>query len=162
MGSRRSNPSVKPGQKNPIDSNTIRSSSLRDYTPRSVARCSRARRVSDISLQNPADFMTASEVFPGIALCFKFFDSSAHIHQLSAPNCMKFAIGRAVYSAAWVLNFIGHKFCPTGVYNTNSCAMGAIARADQLLDSTLLRHVSIYSPMLLRPRTLAAGFIAPC
>jgi len=33
MGSRRSNPSVKPGQKNPIDSNTIRSSSLRDYTP---------------------------------------------------------------------------------------------------------------------------------
>src|SRR5215472_12013629 len=34
MGSRRSNPSVKPGQKNPIDSNTIRSSSLRDYTPR--------------------------------------------------------------------------------------------------------------------------------
>jgi ATP-dependent DNA ligase len=40
--------------------------------------------------------------------------------------------------------------------------MGAIARADQLLDSTLLRHVSIYSPMLLRPRTLAAGFIAPC
>jgi hypothetical protein len=32
MGSRRSNPSVKPGQKNPIDSNTIRSSSLRDYT----------------------------------------------------------------------------------------------------------------------------------
>src|SRR5215831_21152344 len=36
MGSRRSNPSVKPGQKNPIDSNTIRSSSLRDYTPRVV------------------------------------------------------------------------------------------------------------------------------
>src|SRR5262245_18618526 len=34
MGSRRSNPSVKPGQKNPIDSNTIRSSSLRDYTTR--------------------------------------------------------------------------------------------------------------------------------
>src|SRR5215831_1144954 len=34
MGSRRSNPSVKPGQKNPIDSNTIRSSSLRDYTAR--------------------------------------------------------------------------------------------------------------------------------
>src|SRR5262249_43636236 len=34
MGSRRSNPSVKPGQKNPIDSNTIRSSSLRDYTHR--------------------------------------------------------------------------------------------------------------------------------
>src|SRR5262245_45347760 len=34
MDSRRSNPSVKPGQKNPIDSNTIRSSSLRDYTPR--------------------------------------------------------------------------------------------------------------------------------
>src|SRR5215831_6415069 len=34
MGSRRSNPSVKPGQENPIDSNTIRSSSLRDYTPR--------------------------------------------------------------------------------------------------------------------------------
>jgi len=33
MGSRRSNPSVKPGQMNPIDSNTIRSSSLRDYTP---------------------------------------------------------------------------------------------------------------------------------
>ena|SRR5215467_3201787 len=33
MGSRRSNPFVKPGQKNPIDSNTIRSSSLRDYTP---------------------------------------------------------------------------------------------------------------------------------
>src|SRR5262249_50078266 len=33
MGSRRSNPSVKPGQENPIDSNTIRSSSLRDYTP---------------------------------------------------------------------------------------------------------------------------------
>src|SRR5262245_53713344 len=32
MGSRRSNPSVKPGQKNPIDSNTIRSSSLRDCT----------------------------------------------------------------------------------------------------------------------------------
>src|SRR5262245_27547137 len=32
MGSRRSNPSVKPGQENPIDSNTIRSSSLRDYT----------------------------------------------------------------------------------------------------------------------------------
>src|SRR5215831_720101 len=34
MGSRRSNRSVKPGQKNPIDSNTIRSSSLRDYTTR--------------------------------------------------------------------------------------------------------------------------------
>jgi len=33
MGSRRSNPSVKLVQKNPIDSNTIRSSSLRDYTP---------------------------------------------------------------------------------------------------------------------------------
>src|SRR5262249_3650533 len=32
-----SNPSVKPGQKNPIDSNTIRSSSLRDYTPRACA-----------------------------------------------------------------------------------------------------------------------------
>src|SRR6516162_9581921 len=34
MGSRLSNLSVRPGQKNPIDSNTIRSSSLRDYTPR--------------------------------------------------------------------------------------------------------------------------------
>src|SRR6266487_96302 len=33
MDSRLSNLSVKPGQKNPIDSNTIRSSSLRDYTP---------------------------------------------------------------------------------------------------------------------------------
>src|SRR6266516_4078603 len=32
MDSRLSNLSVKPGQKNPIDSNTIRSSSLRDYT----------------------------------------------------------------------------------------------------------------------------------
>src|SRR6266478_2888166 len=38
MGSRRSNPSVKPGQKNPIDSNTIRSSSLRDYTPSASPR----------------------------------------------------------------------------------------------------------------------------
>src|SRR5262245_4143624 len=38
MGSRLSNPSVKPGQKNPIDSNTIRSSSLRDYTPRRSGR----------------------------------------------------------------------------------------------------------------------------
>src|SRR6266436_2847376 len=38
MGSRRSNPSVKPGQKNPIDSNTIRSSSLRDYTPSSLLK----------------------------------------------------------------------------------------------------------------------------
>src|SRR5262245_46048165 len=36
MDSRRSNPSVKPGQKNPIDSNTIRSSSLRDYTARAM------------------------------------------------------------------------------------------------------------------------------
>src|SRR6516225_2264328 len=34
MGSRLSNLSVRPGQKNPIDSNTIRSSSLRDYTTR--------------------------------------------------------------------------------------------------------------------------------
>src|SRR6266516_6968274 len=37
MDSRLSNLSVKPGQKNPIDSNTIRSSSLRDYTPRERA-----------------------------------------------------------------------------------------------------------------------------
>jgi hypothetical protein len=36
MDSRLSNLSVKPGQKNPIDSNTIRSSSLRDYTVRQL------------------------------------------------------------------------------------------------------------------------------
>jgi len=36
MGSRLSNLSVRPGQKNPIDSNTIRSSSLRDYTARAA------------------------------------------------------------------------------------------------------------------------------
>ena len=34
MGSRLSKPSVKPGEKNPIDSNTIRSSSPWDYTTR--------------------------------------------------------------------------------------------------------------------------------
>src|SRR5262245_14948425 len=49
MDSRRSNPSVKPGQKNPIDSNTIRSSSLRDYTPRPRIE---AIRIVDMSSSN--------------------------------------------------------------------------------------------------------------
>src|SRR5215510_37381 len=91
------------------------------------ARCSKVGLASIISLQNLTDCITASEVFPSVRFCFKLLDSSTHVHQLSAPNRMKFATGRAVYSVAWVLNFIGHSLMPQfhwHLYNTNPYAMG--------------------------------------
>src|SRR5262245_26448481 len=61
MGSRRSNPSVKPGQKNPIDSNTIRSSSLRDCTPRLLQRSTPRGEKS----MRRRDFLTGLAVMGG-------------------------------------------------------------------------------------------------
>src|SRR5262249_41288156 len=59
MGSRLSNPSVKPGQRNPIDSNTIRSSSLRDYTPSQR----RPRHTGATSLARPQKHPTHGSLY---------------------------------------------------------------------------------------------------
>src|SRR6516165_6563326 len=70
MGSRRSNPSVKLVQKNPIDSNTIRSSSLRDYTPSPNVTLSASRvTLSDSATlsggSNPTGTITFTLTAPG-------------------------------------------------------------------------------------------------
>src|SRR6516225_5723716 len=106
MGSRRSNPSVKPGQKNPIDSNTIRSSSLRDYTASDealnalvepahyeVGGFERWKAHADCDIKAFGDYID-----PAISAFQMHFNRRVHNHELG-NQCAKLEIEQS-YGAA--------------------------------------------------------------
>src|SRR5262249_37767207 len=106
MGSRRSNPSVKPGQENPIDSNTIRSSSLRDYTPSSITKNHMGAEIRQIPYFSIPSSLPIEKNPPRR----QPFVSSQNANGLDMPVTPK-TIGRRLLRTRQALNLSQAEFC---------------------------------------------------
>src|SRR5215470_18668214 len=102
MGSRLSNPSVKPGQRNPIDSNTIRSSSLRDYTPRASIGSPRiewrviARLIMTLAAEGAKQTWSTGAGRIGMVRCCLAYAAAIVVYSAAAPYSFAQAEPRAV------------------------------------------------------------------